>query len=477
MSEKQGQLVRSIGFGAASALVVSSVIGSGVFKKVAPMSAELQSPTLVLLCWLLAGLVSLAGTLSNAEIASMLADSGGEFAYFRKIYNKFFAYLFGWSQFAVVRTASIASLGFVFAQSFNSLFPVSNPLEAWASMNILGLYPFDNSGVKLLAISLVMFLTYFNYRGLKLGAGLSNILTIAMLVIIALVVILGLTMGNGSMSNITSNATTYDPEQMSGMTLLKAMFVASLSAFWGYEGWAALGYIGGEIKNPQRNLPLALTAGSLIVMGVYLLLNFTYLYVMPIDQYIAIHESKNGIAAVSMVKYFLGEGGGWVISGLILITTFNCTSSTILTAARISYSMAKQGIFFKSAGYVHPTYNTPSRALWIQGFWSSVMILSGTFDQLTDMLIFASFIFYGATTWGVFVLRRRMPNAERPYKVTGYPVVPLIFLIFCGALLVNTLFSRPYEALTGLALIATGLPFYWYWTKRKASGTPPGEEA
>ena len=469
MSEKQGQLVRSIGFGAASALVVSSVIGSGVFKKVAPMSAELQSPTLVLLCWLLAGLVSLAGTLSNAEIASMLADSGGEFAYFRKIYNKFFAYLFGWSQFAVVRTASIASLGFVFAQSFNSLFPVSNPLEAWSSMNILGLYPFDNSGVKLLAISLVMFLTYFNYRGLKLGAGLSNILTIAMLVIIALVVILGLTMGNGSMSNITSNATTYDPEQMSGMTLLKAMFVASLSAFWGYEGWAALGYIGGEIKNPQRNLPLALTAGSLIVMGVYLLLNFTYLYVMPIDQYIAIHESKNGIAAVSMVKYFLGEGGGWVISGLILITTFNCTSSTILTAARISYSMAQQGIFFKSAGYVHPTYNTPSRALWIQGFWSSVMILSGTFDQLTDMLIFASFIFYGATTWGVFVLRRHMPNAERPYKVIGYPVVPLIFLLFCGALLVNTLFSRPYEALTGLALIATGLPFYWYWTKRKAS--------
>lgn len=476
MSEKQGQLVRSIGFGAASALVVSSVIGSGVFKKVAPMSAELQSPTLVLLCWLLAGLVSLAGTLSNAEIASMLADSGGEFAYFRKIYNKFFAYLFGWSQFAVVRTASIASLGFVFAQSFNSLFPVSNPLEAWASMNVLGLYPFDNSGVKILAISLVMFLTYFNYRGLKLGAGLSNILTIAMLVIIALVVILGLTMGNGSMSNITTNATTYDPEQMSGMTLLKAMFVASLSAFWGYEGWAALGYIGGEIKNPQRNLPLALTVGSLIVMGVYLLLNFTYLYVMPIDQYIAIHESKNGIAAVSMVKYFLGEGGGWVISGLILITTFNCTSSTILTAARISYSMAKQGIFFKSAGYVHPTYNTPSRALWIQGFWSSIMILSGTFDQLTDMLIFASFIFYGATTWGVFVLRRRMPNAERPYKVVGYPVVPMIFLLFCGALLVNTLFSRPYEALTGLALIATGLPFYWYWTKGKSNETPPSEE-
>ncbi|MFN8354031.1 MAG: amino acid permease [Spirosomataceae bacterium] len=466
MSEKQGQLVRSIGLGAATALVISSVIGSGVFKKVAPMSAELQSPTLVLLCWVLAGLVSLAGTLSNAEIGSMLADSGGEFAYFRTIYNRFFAYLFGWSQFAVVRTASIASLAYVFSQSFNSLVPLGNPLAAWADVDLLGLHPFDNSGVKILGITLIVGLTYFNYRGLKLGASLSNVLTVAMLIIIALIVVLGLTMSDGSMSNITTNSVTYDPDKLSGMTLFKAMFVASLSAFWGYEGWAALGYIGGEIKNPQRNLPLALTLGSLIIMAVYLLLNFTYLYVMPIDNFIAIHQSQNGIAAVSVVKHFLGEGGGWIISVLILITTFNCTSSTLLTSARISYSMAKDGVFFKGTEYVHPDYNTPSKALWIQAFWSAVMMLSGTFDQLTDMLIFASFIFYGATTVGVFILRKRMPDAERPYKVVGYPIVPLIFIVACVALLINTLFSRPYEALIGLALIATGLPFYWYWTKK-----------
>ncbi|MDR6562742.1 MULTISPECIES: amino acid permease [unclassified Arcicella] len=463
----QGKLVRSIGLTSAVVLIISSVIGTGVFKKVAPMSAELQSPSLVLIAWLVAGLISLAGTLSNAEVASMLADSGGEFVYFRKIYNRFFAFLFGWTNFAVIRTASIASIAYVFAQSLNSVFPFPITAASLADVSFFGLHPLDNLSVKLVAIALIIFLTYFNYKGLKLGENLSRVLTALMTTVMLLIIVLGLLSSVGSFENITTNSVRYSADAMSGATLFKALALACLSAFWGYEGWASVGFIGGEMKNPQRNLPLALIIGTLIIMVLYMSMNFVYLYILPIDEFIKIYESKNGIAAVAVVSHFLGAWGGMLISGLILVTTFNCASTTLLLASRLFYAMAHDKMFFKSVDYIHPVYNTPSRALFIQAIWTSLLVLSGTFDQLTDMLIFAAFIFYGATAFGVFVLRKKMPDAHRPYKVIGYPVVPAIFVLFCIVLIVNTLIEKPEEALSGLGLMATGLPFYYYWTKKK----------
>lgn len=466
MPESQGHLRRSIGLVSGIVFVISAVIGTGVFKKVAPMSAELQSPGLVLAAWLLAGMISLAGTLSNAEVASMLVDSGGEYVYFRTIYNRFFAFLLGWTNFAVIRTASIASISYVFAQSLGSLITLPATPESLSSIHLFGLQPLDNLSVKLVAIGLVLILTLLNARGLKMGETISRILTVAMISTMLVIIVLGLFSATGSWANIEQPSVNFDADKMSGGTLASALALACLSAFWAYEGWNNLGYIGGEIRNPQRNLPWALTIGTLIIMTIYLLMNFVYFYVLPIDDIIAVHQSKNGIAAVVAVKHFLGNGGGLVISLLILVTTFNCTSSTILMASRLFYAMAKDGLFFKAANYIHPVFNTPSKALWIQGFWSSVLILSGTFDQLTDMLIFASFIFYGATTLGVFILRRKMPDVNRPYKVIGYPIVPGLFLIFCAFLVVNTLFTRTTEAMIGLLLMATGLPFYWIWRKR-----------
>ncbi|OZI07201.1 amino acid permease [Siphonobacter sp. BAB-5385] len=466
MPESQGHLRRSIGLVSGIVFVISAVIGTGVFKKVAPMSAELQSPGLVLAAWLLAGMISLAGTLSNAEVASMLVDSGGEYVYFRTIYNRFFAFLLGWTNFAVIRTASIASISYVFAQSLGSLITLPATSESLSSIHLFGLQPLDNLSVKLVAIGLVLILTLLNARGLKMGETISRILTVAMISTMLVIIVLGLFSATGSWANIEQPSVNFDADKMSGGTLASALALACLSAFWAYEGWNNLGYIGGEIRNPQRNLPWALTIGTLIIMTIYLLMNFVYFYVLPIDDIIAVHQSKNGIAAVVAVKHFLGNGGGLAISLLILVTTFNCTSSTILMASRLFYAMAKDGLFFKTANYIHPVFNTPSKALWIQGFWSSVLILSGTFDQLTDMLIFASFIFYGATTLGVFILRRKMPDVNRPYKVIGYPIVPGLFLVFCAFLVVNTLFTRTTEAMIGLLLMATGLPFYWIWRKR-----------
>ncbi len=472
-NQPQGQLIRSLGLFSAFILTVSSVIGSGIYKKVAPMSAELLSPDLVLLCWVLAGVITLCGALSNAEIASMLADSGGEYVYYRKIYNRFFAFLYGWTSFAVIRSASLASIAYVFSQSFNSLVPLPVFPPEWAGISLFGIFtPFSNFGVKTLTISLIAALSYVNYRGLRGGEGLSRFILILVTANIALIIVLGLTIGGGSIQHLQTTATGFTSRHWYDSGLIQNMFAAMLAAFWAYEGWSTTGYLGGEIKNPNRNLPLALVFGVLFVMAVYVCINFTYLFVLPIDEMVAVHHTQNTIAAVEVVKHFLGSPGALFISLLILLTTFGATNTTALMPPRLYYAMAKQGMFFKWASYIHPTYHTPSKAFLIQALWASVLVLSGSFDQLTDMLVFASFIFYGATTLGVFVLRYKMPDAPRPYKAWGYPIVPGLFILFCIALVLITLVGKPREAFLGLGLMLTGVPFYWYWSKKEDKANP-----
>lgn len=464
----QGQLIRSLGLFSAFILTVSSVIGSGIYKKVAPMSIELLSPNLVLLCWALAGIITLCGALSNAEIASMLADSGGEYVYYRKIYNRFFAFLYGWTSFTVIRSASLASIGYVFAQSFNSLVPLPVLPPALSDISLFGIFtPFNNFGVKALTISLIAGLSYINYRGLRGGEGLSRFILILVTANIALIIVLGLTVGGGSIHNLQTTATGFVSRPWHDTGLIQSIFAAMLAAFWAFEGWATTGYLGGEIKNPNRNLPLALVFGVLFVMVVYVSINFTYLFVLPIDEIVEVGKSQNTIAAVAVVGHFLGSRGVLFISLLILFTTFGATNTTALMPPRLYYAMAKQGMFFKWASYIHPNYHTPSKAFLIQAVWASVLVLSGSFDQLTDMLVFASFIFYGATTLGVFILRYKMPDAPRPYKAWGYPVVPGLFILFCIALVLITLVGKPREAFLGLGLMLTGIPFYWYWSQKE----------
>jgi APA family basic amino acid/polyamine antiporter len=247
------------------------------------------------------------------------------------------------------------------------------------------------------------------------------------------------------------------------------MFGAMLAAFWAFEGWSTTGYLGGEIKNPNKNLPLALVFGVLFIIVVYTSINFTYLFVLPIDQLVTTSQTQNAIAAVEVVKHFLGSGGGLAISLLILLTTFGATNTTALMPPRLYMAMAREGLFFKSAGFIHPTYNTPSTSFLFQAVWASILVLSGSFDQLTDMLVFASFIFYGATTLGVFILRFREPNTPRPYRAWGYPVIPALFILFCAVLIIITMMNKPREAGLGLMLMLSGVPFYYYWTRKKAS--------
>ncbi|MDB5276982.1 MAG: amino acid permease [Ferruginibacter sp.] len=464
--QSSDQLKRSLGLPFVIVLVAGNIIGSGVYKKVAPMAAELHSPGWVLICWVLGGIISLMGALSNAEVAGLLAGTGGEYVYYKKIYNKFFAFLFGWSLFTIIQTAAISSLAYVFAESLNSIIALPDVLPQWASVSIGGVFhPFTDLNVKLTAIVLIVLLTWINSAGIKAGAGFSTALIILILAGILLIIVFGFASPHSSISSV------FDLKTTDGSTVtFSAVFTAMLAAFWAYQGWASTGFVGGEIKNVNRNLPLGIAIGVLIVIVIYLLVNTAYLSLLPVQSLEQIHDAGNKIAAVEAVRVFGGNTGVLLISLLICVTTLGCTNATILVSCRPYFAMAREGVFFKSVAKLNKA-QVPGNSLMYQCVWAILLIFSGTFDQLTDMIIFAVFIYYGATTLGVFILRKKMPNAHRPYKVWGYPVVPGIVILFCAALFINTIIARPREAVIGMVLMLTGVPLYWWFQqKRKGEG-------
>lgn len=457
------QLNRSLGLRLVVVIVIGNIIGSGIYKKVAPMAAQLHSPVWVLLCLLLAGVITLFGALSNAEVAGLLADTGGEYAYYQTIYNKFFAFLFGWSLFTIIQTAAISSLAYVFAESFNAVFSLPPIFPSLATMNIGGVfYPFADLTTKAIAVALIVFLTWINAKGIKTGANFSTLILLLVFAGVLLIIVFGLGSSESRVQNI-SQAASNDYSSVTASTV----FTALLAAFWAYQGWAGIGYVGGEVKEAKRNIPKGIAIGVFIVIALYLLVNFTYLSLLSIPQLTKIHEAGNRIAAVEAVRQFWGSGGALFISSLIMITTLGCTNATILSSSRPYFAMAREGLFFRKAGTLNKA-QAPAASLLYQGIWACLLVFSGTFDQLTDMIIFSVFLFYGATTLGVFILRKKMPDRPRPYKVWGYPVVPAIVVLFCAFLFLNTIVARPREAAIGTVLMLTGIPMYWWF--RKSNG-------
>ena len=467
----QRKLVRTLGLSYVIIFVVANIIGSGVYKKIAPMAAELHSSVWILMAWIIAGIITIFGALSNAEVAGLLADTGGEFVYFKKIYNRFFAFLYGWSLFTVIQTATISSLAYVFAQSLNNIIPIPEIFSSLQNITIGGVfYPFQDFGIKLTAILLILLLTSLNGSGLKSGAWVSKAILLLVLIGLFLIIFFGLT------SNVAKPANFMDVRDLtSGTVTLSSFFTAMLAAFWAYQGWVSVGYIGGEVKDATRNIPKGIVIGVFIVIFIYLLVNVTYLSLLSVPQLEQIHASGNQIAAVEAVRSFWGTGGVMFISLLILLTTLGCTNASILTGASPYYAMASDRLFLPGIGKLNKTNVTGNSLLW-QGIWASVLVLSGTFDQLTDMIIFAVFIFYGATSLGVFILRRKMPDVYRPYKVWGYPVVPAIFIIFCIFLFFNTIITRPREAAIGMILILSGIPVYLFMQRKYSKRNKEGIE-
>lgn len=456
-------LIKRLGLFSAVSLVIGAVIGSGIFKKIAPMSAELMSPVLVLLAWLVAGIISLFGSLANAELAGLIAEPGGPYAYFNRIFGRLWAFLYGWTCFSVIQSATIASVAYIFSQSLNTLVPLPRLSPELEQFTIGGIfYPLANLGVKLATVMLIALLTAINYRGVKYGSLITKVFASAVIAGMAFIVLVGLFSDQGNWIHFQTNSEIFSTKHASNVTLFSAFFTAMLSAFWGYEGWNNLSFISGEVKNPHRNVPLGLVIGVLIVITVYMTVNFIFIYIVPVEQFAELSKNENMIAGVYVVEKILGPIGAIIISVLIMVATFGTTNNTILGASRIYFAMAYDKLFFKKIGQVHTTYRTPGNSLIIQGIWASVLVFSGSFDQLTDMLIFAAFIFYGSMALGVFVVRLKM-KLSSPIKWSGYPIIPAIFIAFCMVLVVISLIERPRECIIGLVLILSGLPFYFYW--------------
>jgi APA family basic amino acid/polyamine antiporter len=482
--KKPLELSRELGLIAAIACGVGSIIGSGIFKKPAFMASQLGSPQLLILVWIVAGIMTLFGALSIAEISGMFQDPGGQYIYFNKGFNNFVGYLYGWAVFIVIQTGSIAAIAYVFSDSMGYFVKFPRLAAAWEDFSIpipfIGnMTPFKYIGLKLCTIALIVFLTFINYLGVKFGSAVQVIFSTLKVLVIAAIVVLAFALGHGSISNFVQSAAVGGPA--SGSVFL--MFIMAMAgAFWSYDAWINVTYMSGEIKDVQKNLPRAMAITVLIVIVVYVLVNLAYIYIIPVadmaQKYRQAEASGgNYLVAIDVADNFLGNWGGALIAVAIMISTFGAVNGTTMMSARVYFAMAREKLFFRKLGHVHPRYRTPGNSLIVQGIWASVLVLSGTFDQLTDMLIFVSWIFYALGALSVFTLRRRMPDFPRPYKVWGYPYTPIIFIFFASVYIVFTLYTDIINytthkvplinSLMGLLWVAIGVPGYIYWSLKK----------
>lgn len=470
MSEaKNGSLLKSFGLKMAIIIVMSSIIGSGVFKKVAPMAEGLQTPWLVILAWALSGIIVIFGVLSLGELGALFPDSGGPFSWLERIYGKTVSFLYGWACFSIIQTATIASVAFVFAGALNTFVPLPRLSPELEQISFLGIIqPFDNIGAKMVSIMLIILLTFINIRGAKKGGFVSTVSTLIIGVSIIIISVLALSSTVGSWETFSTPSVDYPESGFGFFGFLGIMVIAMRNAFWGYEGWLALGFVGEEIENPTKNLPKAMFIGVLLTIVLYVIINTGYLYVMSVDEMIAATRAdQNSIAAVLVMDKIFGSGGAYIISGMILVSTMGCTNATILAASRIYYAMSQKGMFFKGASKIHTKWHTPSNSLIYQCLWVAVLVMSGSFDFLTDLVIIAAFMFYGLIVFGVVILRIKDKETPRPYKAFGYPFVQIIFLIFCLILLVVSFLESPAQSILGIVLIIAGLPLFYYWRKKE----------
>lgn len=466
-------LQKKIGFWAATSFIVGSIIGAGVFMKPAAMAAQTGSPVWLLLVWILAGLFSLFGALVFAELGAMMPETGGIYVYFRRMFGDFVAFLYGWAAFAVINTAAVAAISFVcatYADFFLHLPRLDRATELSLVLHIpfVGdLHPLENIGVKALAVCLVIIFTWLNSISVKAGSAFQLISTIIKIGVIALLVFGIFFSGEGSFQNFIA---AEQPKQ--GASLLSGIVVAMTGAFYAYDGWINITFIAGEIKQPQRNIPRSLLVGMFTCIAVYVLVNQAYLYVLPVEQVAA-----SSLVASDAIAIALGNTSAAIIAAMIVVCTLGALNGNLMATARITYAMGKDRVFVPWTGKEHRRFQTPANALWLHGIWTSLFVITGSFDMLADMLVFVTWIAYGAGAAGIFLLRKKMPKAERPYKIWGYPIVPVLFIVFTAFYLISTVYNdvsnylhqrQPViNSVLGLMITALGIPLYYLFRTRK----------
>jgi APA family basic amino acid/polyamine antiporter len=456
-------LKRVIGLPTSILLVAGIVIGSGVFKKIAPMARSLMSEHYILEVWIAAGVISMFGAFLYSGLAAMTNETGGTYEYLRLMFGDFFAFLFGWTIFMVIGSASIAALAFVFSQSMDSLFHFKDVLPQLSDVSIANfIYPFRGFTVKILAIAMIVLLTLYNISGIKNSGKLSNVVTAAKILGILLLIIAGF-LYTGEPARIMPDGTALHP--LSGAALYSGFFGALLSALWAFDGWTIISYVTGEMKNPQRNLPYAIIGGVGLVTVLYFLLNYVYMRVFAVEQLAAIPDHK--IAAAVVSETLFGRSGSTLIKTLIAISTFGALNGCIITYPRISFRMAQEKVFFRKAAFVHPVFKTPYVALIYSCVWSAILVLSGTFDQLTDLVVISGYMFATLTAAGLIKMKMQKKITKR---VIGYPVIPVIVILFSVTLVITTFIVNTRASMVGLLLTLSGIPFYFWFKKAKGFG-------
>lgn len=464
MSETKNSLVRGLTLTDSVSLVVGTVIGTGVFLKTAVMAQQLGTPALVLLAWLAAGLLSLAGALTYAELGAMFPRAGGEYVYLGKAYGDGVAFLYGWMQLAVAAAGGIAGVATAFAIFLSALLPLGG---AWVerTFHLFGQEIRWQFGLtQVVAVAAIVLFSAINCVGVVVGGRVQSLLTGAKILGIGVIVFGAFLLSRGASWSYL--ATPPGTPRWSGAPAFGAAMLASL---WAYNGWYALPLVAGEVERPQRNVPRGLITGMLVVLAVYLLTNLSYFHALPFDEVLTSNSTAHRDApavAAKAAQTFLGPVGAGFVSVAFIVSTVGALNGIILSNSRIPFAMARDGLFFARLGEVNRS-RVPAWAIIFQGAWASVLALSGTFDQITTYTIFALWVFFGVTASTVFVLRRRMPDADRPYRTLGYPAVPLVFMLVAAWLVINTIQTSPVESALGLALIALGLPVYFYFKLKR----------
>jgi len=447
-------LRRELGVWTAAAIVVGTVIGSGIFLVPKSMVEQVGSPYMVFLVWVAGGLLSLFGALSYAELGAAMPEAGGEYVYLREAYGPFWGYLYGWTQMWVAKSGAIATLATAFFYYLANFYPELEQVFYTIPVPLGdGGGPLELRYGQFLAMVVILVLAVINYFGVKVGGGVQVAVTALKIFLILAIIVIGLSSATGTVANYQTSVPV-----VGGFSGFIAALVAAL---WAYDGWNNVTMAASEVRNPQRSLPRALVFGTLTVIVIYLLTNLAYFYVLP-----AADVAASNRVAAEMMRRILGEAGAGAVSLAAMISIFAALNGSILSGARVPYAMAHDGYFFRAVAHIHPRHHTPSVSILLLSVWASVLVLSGRYEQLFTYVIFASWILYAMAAAAVIVLRKKRPDLERPYRTIGYPVVPVLFVTGAAFVLISTLRNSPRESLMGLVLIAAGIPFYFVW-KRK----------
>jgi basic amino acid/polyamine antiporter, APA family len=468
---EQPKLVRGLSLLDSVLLLVSGIIGSSIFLTAKDIAGPLPNPLLFFLVWILGGVISLCACVAFAELGSMFPDSGGQYIYLREAYGDLVAFLYGWMLFAVANGGSIAALSVAAAAYMGNILPWMSQQHVMANINLP--YPTLVHGHVVAALSTIVFtrahavgllliavLTYVNVFGLRWGALVQNISTWTKFIAMAIFVVLGFAIGKGHWSNFTTASPGGLSLGLNPTQLISALGVGLIAVFWAYDGWVYITWVAGEVKEPRRNVPLAMVLGVLVVGAIYLAMNMTYVYALPLSE-IANHETIVHDAAVVL---FSSGVAGW-LSAMIAVSCFSAAAACTLSGSRVYLAMAQDGVFFRRMAVIHPKWRTPAFSLIGQGIWAGVLTLSGRYDQLYTYVIFGMVLSYTLTVIGLFILRWKRPDVPRPYRCTGYPWLPGIYVIVGVAWTLNTIIERPTEAFWGAAIVLLGVPGFLYWKR------------